>query len=82
MSAVLATQGVKCAELHATVTRLCRCQGEPVPDPNDATKFVSRCGHAPKVERLGCVAYHHRNPLKRLAARLRGIRGRFTRLGV
>lgn len=80
MSDVIATQTVKSAELHATVTRLCRCKGEPRQDASG--KFTSRCGHPPKVENLGCVAYYHRDPMKQLAAWLRGIRGRFTTLRV
>lgn len=29
-----------------------------------------------KVEPLGTVAYWHKNPLKRLAARIRGVQGK------
>lgn len=82
MSNLIATQNIKSAELRAVVTRLCRCKGEPVLDPRGSGRLVSRCGHAPKVEDRGVVAYYHRDPLKQLAAWLRGIRGRFTTLRV
>lgn len=74
-----AQQGVKCLEMEQDVIR-CGCTDAQKDAPDWHAKHGDPCPRPIAIERLGVVAYWHRNPLRLWAWRI-GRWAQFKRAG-
>lgn len=71
---VTGTQGKEMVQVSAVVTR-CGCTESQRQSPSWHGKQNRTCPTPSRIQDKGVVAYWHRNPLRRIAFRLRALLG-------